>query len=151
MIHHIKALTAMAVLALTAIPAAPTPASAAPAQPTANHATVSVRQDKAGAIPLTCYGSAHHAVFTLTGDGGNDFWPGPRGTWATTTTACADINIKPTVSRSFTVCFKTTGGCNGFHYAAAGQWTAIATNVLNGTKFYIQADHVGGTTAEVAY
>ncbi|MER6270918.1 hypothetical protein [Streptomyces sp900105755] len=99
----------------------------------------------------SCYGSAHTDYFYRRDSGGNAFYP-DQGSYLTTTSACGDININPWVSYSFTVCFKATGSCNGWHYAPANQWTVIASQVLDGTKFYVQAKTTTDEpVAELAY
>ncbi|WP_329385941.1 hypothetical protein [Streptomyces sp. NBC_01716] len=66
----------------------------------------------------------------------------PTGTWLTTTSNCADINIRPNTNRYIKVCFDPSSGapyCQSAHkYALSGQWNTIATNVANGTKFKFQ-------------
>ncbi|MER7178892.1 hypothetical protein ABT404_05325 [Streptomyces hyaluromycini] len=105
---------------------------------------------RSGATAQSCYGGAHDEEFWVSTSGGNDFWP-TQGSYATTTSACADINVKPSESHSFTVCFKATGSCNGWHYAPAGQWTVVASQVLDSTKFYLQSNTHGGIAAYLAY
>ncbi|MFB9544707.1 hypothetical protein [Micromonospora sagamiensis] len=95
-----------------------------------------------------CYDTAKSVTF-FTGSG-NAFWPA-WGTYATTTSACADINIKPAVTSSFKVCFERTGSCNAFKSAPAGQWTVIASGVLDNTKFYIQRNSTSSVSAQLAY
>jgi hypothetical protein len=59
--------------------------------------------------------------------------------YLTTTSRCADINIKPGTTRSIRVCFLPSSGgyyCNGYSTAKAGQWTVVATKVANGTDFW---------------
>ncbi|GAA1117748.1 MULTISPECIES: hypothetical protein [Streptomyces violaceusniger group] len=70
---------------------------------------------------------------------GARYYPNP-GSYLTTTSACNDINIKPKTDRYVAVCFKPSSGsdyCQGsYKLAKANQWTAIATDVTNGTRFY---------------
>jgi len=98
---------------------------------------------------LTCYGSASYVTFYANSTG-NAFWPA-RGTYATTTSACSDINIKPRASNSFTVCFHKTGKCNGWHYAPSGQWTVIASQVLDPTEFYVAVNGHSSVGTYLAY
>ncbi|MGA5895178.1 hypothetical protein [Streptomyces venetus] len=35
------------------------------------------------------------------------------------------------------VCFRATGKCNGFKTAYSRSWIQAATNVLDGTKYYL--------------
>ncbi|MFD5315710.1 hypothetical protein [Streptomyces sp. NPDC127098] len=56
-----------------------------------------------------------------------------------TTSRCNDINILPNTSGYIAVCFKPSSGpqyCNGYRWAPAGQWTVVATDVRDGTRFY---------------
>lgn len=56
----------------------------------------------------------------------------------TTTSNCADINIKTNQSAYVEVCFYPTSGgstCNSYKSAPAGQWTVVATGVKDGTQF----------------
>ncbi|MEU6772164.1 hypothetical protein [Streptomyces sp. NPDC046759] len=105
---------------------------------------------RSGATAQSCYEGAHYEMFWGVGVGRNAFWP-EQGTYATTTPACADINVRPDRSYSFTVCFKATGRCNGWHYAPAGRWTVVASRVLDGTKFYLQANEPDSIGAYLAY
>ncbi|MFI9237249.1 hypothetical protein [Streptomyces sp. NPDC053079] len=84
----------------------------------------------------SCYGSAK----AYSKPAGQDFYPDNGASTLTTTTNCADINIKTNTNRYVAVCFwKSTGGwlCNQDHwtYAKAGQWTTVARSVLNGSRF----------------
>ncbi|MGI5380393.1 hypothetical protein ACQEV2_40405 [Streptomyces sp. CA-251387] len=75
------------------------------------------------------------------GTGANDpaFWPA-RGTYATTTPRCKDINLKLDADRSVRTCFKQGSGwnCNSWRTLKAGRWGLAATDVLDGTKFFLQ-------------
>ncbi|EPH41375.1 hypothetical protein STRAU_5611 [Streptomyces aurantiacus JA 4570] len=75
------------------------------------------------------------------GTGPNDpaFWPA-RGTYATTTPRCKDINLKLDSRREVRTCFKRGAGwnCNGWRWLAADRWGLAADNVLDGTKFFLQ-------------
>ncbi len=75
------------------------------------------------------------------GSGVNDpaFWPA-RGTYATTTTRCNDINVKLSSRREVRTCFKRGTGwsCNGWQWLPANRWDEAATDVLDGTKFFLQ-------------
>ncbi|MFJ4735271.1 hypothetical protein ACIP6V_23860 [Streptomyces sp. NPDC088770] len=96
------------------------------------------------ASAATCYGSAK-TYYT------NDSWEWPvGGTYATATSNCTDINVKPT-DRDMLVqtCFLKTGTCNGWHSLKKGTWGVAATNVLSGTKFYL--DFWGYSEGYVAY
>jgi hypothetical protein len=104
------ALAAGGVTAAATVPAAPTPARA---QACYDH---SVGYET---VPL---GELHR-------------WP--RTGWATTSPYCADINIKANVMTDVKVCFRATGRCNDFKTAYARSWIQAATNVLDGTKYYL--------------
>lgn len=62
-----------------------------------------------------------------------------NGGWFTTTSNCADINIKPYGNRTVRVCFNPSSGpdyCQPrFTTVTEGAWGVVATNVANGTKF----------------
>ncbi|MEV6113947.1 hypothetical protein AB0L59_15865 [Streptomyces sp. NPDC052109] len=80
----------------------------------------------------SCYGDAHSYAKA----DGNAWYPG-NGSWLHTTSSCSDINIKPNTDRYVAVCWVTTKKCQGtYTLAPAGQWTAVATDVLDGTTFY---------------
>ncbi|MFD7900339.1 hypothetical protein [Streptomyces sp. NPDC059743] len=62
----------------------------------------------------------------------------PAGRLFSTSTACADINIKPNTNRYIKVCFETQGRLDcqaNYTLAYAGQWNTIATNVRDGALF----------------
>ncbi|RLV75951.1 hypothetical protein D3C57_142035 [Streptomyces rapamycinicus NRRL 5491] len=77
------------------------------------------------------------------------FWPA-RGTYATTTSRCKDINLKLDGSRSVRTCFKTTG-CNSWRTLRAGSWGVAATDVLDGTQFYLQFAGTSRATGLIDY
>ncbi|GHB76340.1 hypothetical protein GCM10010377_78410 [Streptomyces viridiviolaceus] len=84
------------------------------------------------AAVTSCYGSAKS--YTKPAD---VRWYPSTGR-LTTTSNCADINIKPNQSAYVEVCFYPTSGgstCNSYKYAPAGQWTVVATDVRDGTRF----------------
>jgi|SRR6476660_8808589 len=152
--RHFAALvgTIAAVLA-TALPAnaAQTPRSDVAAYPpqgtTTPHSgtTTATIGDDVGI--QSCYGSQKYYSSDTYG-----MWPHyPSPTYATTTTACADINIKPTFGTSVTVCFEAWGGaCNGYKWAPGSQWTVIASNVRDGSRFWIFFE-TGESTGYIAY
>ncbi|GAA3128874.1 hypothetical protein GCM10017687_50040 [Streptomyces echinatus] len=47
-------------------------------------------------------------------------------------------------------CFKTTG-CNGWRTLRAGNWGVAATDVLDGTKFYLQFAGTSRATGLIDY
>jgi len=62
----------------------------------------------------------------------------PDGAWLTTTSNCADINVKSVAGRNIRVCFDPSSGepfCQNYYTIVGSQWTVVATNVANGTKF----------------
>lgn len=88
------------------------------------------------------------------GTGSNDpaFWPA-RGTYATTTTRCVDINLKLDATREVRTCFKKGSGwdCNGWRWLSAGRWGLAATDVLDGTKFFVQFKGTTRATGLIDY
>jgi hypothetical protein len=92
---------------------------------------------------LSCYGSAR----SYSKPAGNRWYP-QGGPYLTATSNCNDINIKPNATTSIAVCFLPSSGgtsCqSSFKTAPAGQWTVVATDVRDGTRFYFD---FGSTTA----
>ncbi|MFE5325567.1 hypothetical protein ACFRCG_04025 [Embleya sp. NPDC056575] len=80
----------------------------------------------------------------------NAHWPA-TGYYAYTTSDCNDINIKSNTTRSIRTCFKATGSCNAWRTAPAGQWALAATNVNDGSGFYIQFKGTAGGRGYIAY
>ncbi|SBT53937.1 hypothetical protein GA0070621_5086 [Micromonospora narathiwatensis] len=90
-----------------------------------------------------------------------DDWRGTRGPY-TTSSRCADINFKLTgvqYSRQYSVgvCVMFNSSSNPCNYytwfSSTGTWKTIATNVYDGTKFYIyiQGQAGGLITGQLAY
>ncbi|WP_265295169.1 hypothetical protein [Streptomyces sp. SHP 1-2] len=77
------------------------------------------------------------------------FWPA-RGTYATTTSRCSDINLKLDGTRSVRTCFRTSG-CNGWRTLTAGRWGLAASDVLDGTQFYLQFSGTSRATGLIDY
>ncbi|WP_438306648.1 hypothetical protein ACSHXN_44340 (plasmid) [Streptomyces sp. HUAS TT11] len=101
----------------------------------------------ASAAPATtCYGSAKS--YASSGRDNLD-WPG-KGV-ATTTSNCADINVKPNQGTYVQTCFWTNNdwSCNSLRWIAAGTWGTAATDVLNGTGFFLHFDR--SSSGLVAY
>ncbi|MFJ4716011.1 hypothetical protein [Streptomyces sp. NPDC088785] len=93
---------------------------------------------------LSCYGSAKSYTTDNVG-----FWPAGSG-FAYTTSNCADINVKPTTTRRVRVCWKTSGTCNGYRNAPAGQWTVAASGVLDGSGYWLDFEGTGVSRGQVA-
>jgi hypothetical protein len=70
---------------------------------------------------------------------GDSFYPGGSA-YLTTTSYCRSINIKPKTDRYIRVCFHPSSGSNycqdSYKLAQGGKWNEIATDVLNGAKFW---------------
>lgn len=101
----------------------------------------------ASAAPATtCYGSAKSYVSS-----GRDNldWPG-KGV-ATTTSYCADINVKPSQGTYVQTCFWTNSDwtCNSYRWISAGTWGTAATDVLDGSQFFLHFDR--SSSGLVAY
>lgn len=101
----------------------------------------------ATAGPLTaqsCYGSAK----SYSKPSGDRWYPNNGSTTLTATSNCNDINIKPNTTTKVAVCFYQSSGSrycqSSFKTAPAGQWTVVATDVLDGTRFIFD---FGSTTA----
>jgi hypothetical protein len=94
----------------------------------------------------TCYGDAptFHKVA-----GNTDF---PIDNYLKTSSRCSDINIKPRTSMYVKVCFAATGSCQAnFKYAAAGQWTVVATNVRDNSQFWFRFSSTSANSGFAAY
>lgn len=94
----------------------------------------------------SCYGSAK----SYSTDS-NNWWP-QGSAWAYTTSNCADINVKPSSGVYVKTCFAPTSGdsyCNSYRWIAAGTWGLAATDVNDGTKFFLQFDR--SSSGSVAY
>lgn len=88
------------------------------------------------------------------GTGSNDpaYWPA-RGTYATTTSRCNDINLKLDGTRSVRTCFKSGSGwsCNAWRTLSAGSWGVAATDVLDGTQFFLQFSGTARAAGQIDY
>ncbi|MFH9575517.1 hypothetical protein [Streptomyces sp. NPDC017230] len=98
----------------------------------------------------SCLGNARYYTGTPGSGGSNAHWPG-TGKYAYTTSSCADINIKTNYTRQVRTCFKATRACNGWRTAARGQWALAATDVKDGSGFYIQFKGENASTGQIAY
>lgn len=88
------------------------------------------------AAAATCYGGAQ--TYNLAD--GSYIYPNSTSSWLTTSSRCNDINFKPSNRSEYVrVCFKLSSGsidCQDRHkFADEDEWTVIATDVLDGTKF----------------
>lgn len=83
----------------------------------------------------SCYGGAVHRVFQQGG------WGGEVGTF-TTSTRCADINVRNDSSFSTNACVifvDKTSSCNYWTYLPArSSWFTVATNVKDGVNFRVR-------------
>ncbi|MEV7020405.1 MULTISPECIES: hypothetical protein [unclassified Streptomyces] len=80
----------------------------------------------------SCYGGANSYLKPA-----GTYWL-PAGDVFSTSSACADINIKPNTNRYVKVCFETDGRLEcqaNYTLARAGQWNVIARNVRDGALF----------------
>lgn len=86
-------------------------------------------------IAASCYGSAK----SYSKPDGEEYYPA-GSSYLTTTSNCADINIKPNTDRYVAVCFIPSSGSpycqSSYTLATGGQWNVIATGVQTGTRFY---------------
>jgi len=84
---------------------------------------------------VSCYGGA----VRINGTDPNWHWP-PYGS-AYTTSRCSDINVKPDRTVDVTTCFQPANGspyyCNGWRTIYSGQWNVTATDVRDGTQFWL--------------
>ncbi|MER5473025.1 hypothetical protein [Streptomyces sp. NPDC002685] len=88
----------------------------------------------ASAAATSCYGSAK----TINGTDDNGHWPPSGSTY--TTSNCNDINVKITRTIDVQTCFAPTSGgyyCNGWRTVYANTWGLAATDVRDGTNFWL--------------
>ncbi|MEU0965740.1 hypothetical protein ABZ357_10030 [Streptomyces sp. NPDC005917] len=113
--------------------------------PTADAATGNSNTSAAAApaAATTCYGSAK----SFSTDGALQ-WPAGSA-WAHTTSNCGDINVKPKSGMWVQTCFYSTNSCNKATWITGGTWGTAATDVRDGTTFYLQFDRT--TSGLVAY
>ncbi|MGP3949733.1 hypothetical protein [Streptomyces sp. 7N604] len=97
----------------------------------------------------SCYGSARD--YTAVGDASQGVATWRAYSYATTTSACADINVKTNYSRWVRVCFERTASCNDWTPAYVGQWTVVADDVDDGTKFWLVFKGSNNSTGMAAY
>lgn len=96
-------------------------------------AAVTVPAAAAPARAQACYD--HSVGYETVEVGEKHRWP--RTGWATTSSYCADINVKANFMTDVRVCFRKTG-CNSSKTAYSRTWIEAATNVLDGTQYYLQ-------------
>ncbi|MCG5463536.1 hypothetical protein MED01_001689 [Micromonospora sp. MED01] len=90
------------------------------------------------AVIQSCYGNAKSYADM------NDSFTWPYSGYAKTTSSCGDINLKPSDRGVYAqVCYRRTGTCNGLKWVPVGSWKVIASNVLDGTEFYVDFDRRG--------
>jgi len=90
---------------------------------------------------MSCYGSARsYTAESNNGDAAR--WPATG--YATTTSNCIDINVKSNQSEYVKACLyqSSTGSwsCNAYRWIPGGTWGEAATDVLDGTRFYLLFD-----------
>ncbi|NBM16647.1 hypothetical protein [Streptomyces sp. GC420] len=100
----------------------------------------------AGAAPSavqSCYGGAVSYSTTV------GYWPTGSG-YARTSSACADINVKPSRTVQVATCFRSTGACNAWRTISGGTWGVAATNVQDGTDYFLifSSDSSSGLVAD---
>ena len=91
----------------------------------------------ASAAPATVLACNDH-YHTINGTDPNGHWP-PYGE-ARTTSYCNDINVKVTSTVSVLTCFLPSSGgttCNAWRTLYANTWGLAATDVRDGTRFYL--------------
>ncbi|MFD3457808.1 hypothetical protein ACFWVC_37215 [Streptomyces sp. NPDC058691] len=88
----------------------------------------------ASAAATSCYGSAK----TINGTDDNGHWPPGGSTYSTSN--CSDINVKITRTLDVQTCFAPSSGgyyCNGWRTVYANTWGLAATDVNDGTRFWL--------------
>ncbi|MFD7994219.1 hypothetical protein [Streptomyces mexicanus] len=108
-------------------------------------AASAVQRDAAPTSATSCYGSAH----SYSKPSGTHYYP--TSGYLTATSNCADINIKPSSGRWVAVCWYKYGTCqSSWTWAAAGVWTTVATDVVDGTQFIFDFDSTSSSTGSWA-
>ncbi|MFD9099024.1 hypothetical protein [Streptomyces collinus] len=77
----------------------------------------------------SCYGGAVSYSTTV------GYWP-TGSAYARTSSACADINVKPNTTITVATCWKS-GGCNAWRTISGGTWGVAATDVKDGTDYFL--------------
>ncbi|MFD4240093.1 hypothetical protein ACFWP3_00490 [Streptomyces sp. NPDC058525] len=125
--HRRKAAAALATLALTAT------------------GLFSVSTGTAQAAALACNDTARNYVTDEVNS-----WP--HASVAVTTSNCYDINVRPNAGTKVRTCFFPSSApsyCNGWRWLNGGVWGLAATDVKDGTKFYLEFDRY--STGRVSY
>jgi hypothetical protein len=114
---------------------------------TATAGLLLVSPPSASATTASCHSSAKQ----INGTDPNGHWP-PYG-YAVTTSNCNDINVKLNQTEEVATCFQPSSRpiyCNDRRPVYANVWGLAATDVLDGTKFWLIFDSEG-TTGVAAY
>jgi hypothetical protein len=85
--------------------------------------------------------------------GVDDNWHWPPFSSTVTTAKCADINVRITRTVDVRTCFEPTSGapfCNAWRTVFANTWGLAATDVRDGTRFYLLFSS-GSITGHAAY
>ncbi|MFD3523149.1 hypothetical protein [Streptomyces sp. NPDC058653] len=94
----------------------------------------------------SCYGSAK----SYSKPAGQRWVPSNGSSSLLTTGNCNDINIKPNTTTTIAVCFRPSSGGSScqtsWKTAPAGQWTVVATDVLDGTRFIFDFGHTSANS-----
>lgn len=103
------------------------------------------------ASAATCLGGAK----SWTKEWGGGFYVPKDGTW-TTTSRCADINLKitTTLPLEVRVCFFPSSGgmsCQSSYKKVGSSWKVVASGVKDGTKFRLQFRSSSAESGHVAY
>ncbi|MER5896440.1 hypothetical protein [Streptomyces sp. NPDC001876] len=133
MFNHSRTLGVLAAVALTAGGLTAATTATAAAAPTAVQ---------------SCLGGAKSFSSTYTAP---YRWPGSGS--VTTTSTCNDINVKPYYGDNVRTCFLPSSGgtsCNAWRWISGGVWGLAATDVKDGTKFYVEFQ-LGYEYGSVAY
>ncbi len=103
----------------------------------------------ATAAPIAAQGSCYGQAVQYSTHWGTEWAEWPAGMWAVTSPFCADINVRPHGTTYVRTCFQKTGTCNAWRWIFGGTWGTAATDVLDGTRFYLQFSQ--GSGGFVAY
>ncbi|WP_053170787.1 hypothetical protein [Streptomyces sp. SBT349] len=76
--------------------------------------------------------------YRTTNYNGEHEWPARSAGFATTGPNCVDINVRPNQTVSVRTCFSRTASCNSWRSIPANTWGLAATNVLDGTDYWLE-------------